>query len=155
VSHHHRHHSKQPSQRERVRPGPHLESRVRGSNSEIASYLSALADALRGGGVQIRAGDHAVGLLLDELVTLDLRAEAGDGHTSQISLVISWQAPPVAPPAPKLRITTLPPAGQLGHPRPVAPTEVETATPDAGSPSVAPSDGMDHSKRGQPRLQEC
>jgi amphi-Trp domain-containing protein len=137
VSHHHRHHSKQQPHRERVDTGPHLESQVRGSNSEIASYLGTLADALRGGGVQIRAGDHAVGLLLDDQVTLDLRVEAGDGQTSRISLVISWQAPPVAPPAPKLQIATLPPAEQPegGEQNvPVPPAEGETATPDAGSP---------------------
>jgi amphi-Trp domain-containing protein len=136
VSHHHRHHSRQQPHRERVGTGPHLESQVRGSNSEIASHLGTLADALRSGGVQIRAGDHAVGLLLDEQVTLDLRVEAGDGHTSRITLVISWQAPPVAPLAPKLGIAILPPAGQPegGELRvPESPVEGEATTPNAGS----------------------
>lgn len=159
VSHHHHHHSKRPPHRKPTGDGRRLESRVRGSASEIASYLSACADALRGGGVQIRAGDHAVGLLLDDRVTLDLRAEADDGHMNQITLVISWRPPLVATPAPQLQITALAPAGEPDHPTPTPSAEDEIATPDAETdadlPSVAPVGGAgDRSKRGQRRPQE-
>lgn len=89
--------------------GHEVASQVEGSAEQIAGYLTALADALRSGGVQIQAGNRLVGLRLGDSVTLDLRAQTGDGPESHLALALRWQVQPVAPPAPELHITSLPP----------------------------------------------
>ncbi|MFI5274334.1 MAG: amphi-Trp domain-containing protein [Ktedonobacterales bacterium] len=111
----HAHHSRHHDQAR----GPHIEATAHGSASTIAQYLDELAAALRGGGVSIRSGERAVGLRVDGDVTIELRAEAGNGRDNRVSLRLSWQtpraAPPPPPPAPKLEISALRP-GEPGVP---------------------------------------
>ncbi len=108
--HHHHHHQRRGHGHER-QLGPRLEAHASGSPQEIASYLDDLASAIRTGGIQLRSGERAVGLRLDGEVTLDLRAEAGNGGTTRLNLSLSWQAPqppPLpTPTAPTLRISPL------------------------------------------------
>lgn len=124
--HHHAHHAEHEHDRERAarhhgghgeHSGPHLEARVTGSPADVAGYLSALADALRTGGVTIRSGERAVGLRLNGDVRLGLQAAAGDGGTSHLALDLAWQAPQIAPPAPRLEILSTHDAQQQEHER--------------------------------------
>jgi len=110
-SHEHEHTHEHHSRRHEQARGPHIEAVTRGSSSTIAQYLDELAAALRAGGVSIRAGERAVGMRVEGDVMLELRAEAGAGHDSRVSLRLSWQAPHATPPpAPKLEISALRPA---------------------------------------------
>lgn len=113
MTHSHSHHRRAEHDRDRNgrrhgeqggHSSPHLEAQVAGSPEDVAGYLSALADALRTGGVTLRSGGRAVGLRLDGEVRLELRAAAGDGGTSHLALDLSWQAPQITPPAPRLEI---------------------------------------------------
>lgn len=111
---HHHHHAEHDRERDARRHGehgeqgghggPYLEAQVMGSAEEVAGYLSALADALRTSGITIRSGGRAVGLRLDGEVRLELRAAAGDGGASHLALDLSWQAPQITPPTPRLEI---------------------------------------------------
>lgn len=76
---------------ERGSNGPRVEAQVRGSTDEIAGYLTALADAMRSGGVQIRVGDRAVGMHLADELSLELRAEPSEKQANRISLRITWE----------------------------------------------------------------
>lgn len=102
--HHHRH------GHERL-TGPRLQAHITGSPHEIATYLEDLSNAIRAGGITMRFGERAVGLRLNGEITLDLRAAAGNGGTSDLNLSLSWHAPqpptPPVPPAPKLSISPL------------------------------------------------
>lgn len=125
-THHHAHHSRRHDQAR----GPHIEAMTHGSVATIAQYLDELATALRAGGVSIRSGERAVGMRVDGDVMFELRAEAGAGNDSRVSLRLSWQSQRAAPPpAPQLEISALRP----------------------GEPGAQPPNGMDeqHSGMGQ------
>lgn len=85
---------------------------MRGSTDEIAEYLTALAEAMRSGGVQIRTRDRAVGLHLADQLSLDLRAESSDGHMNRIAMMITWETELLRASATALHISSLQPSAQ-------------------------------------------
>lgn len=62
------------------------------TSGQAADYLEALAEALRAGGVTLRAGDRALGMRLGAGVSMKLRAGNRPGHGTRISLRLAWGA---------------------------------------------------------------
>lgn len=126
-SNHHHHHAEHRSERrsehtahrhtaEHGGIGPQVKAQVRGSTAEIAEYLTALAEAMRSGGVQIRAGDRAVGLHLADQLSFELRTESSDGQTNRIAVMITWETESPRASAATLHISSLQaPAYQAGR----------------------------------------
>lgn len=125
---HHRHqHSKDGSHS--------IAAHEHGNPTEIAEYLTKLADAIRSGGVQIRVGERAVGLRLADHLTLDLQALSHEGETQQIGVLLGWESPEkkTPPPAPQLTISPL------------------TLEGTASQTSAGNGEQSPHSSAGQPR----
>ena len=131
MAHQHDKHSAHRHHRPKAGGGPRIASQLQGSTTEIAHHLSALAEALRRGGVSIRAGDRAVGLRPGDQLTFDLLAEAGEDHSGRIVMLLAWQAPHAGLSTPPLHISSLPPEGQPERNQPDYTSEDEEHQPPA------------------------
>lgn len=118
MGHHHGH-------RERGEHGRTVRARTSQETAQAASYLEALAQALRAGGVTIRSGAGLVALRTGDRVDLEL--EAGEeGRHSVVRLALRWETP-----VPEERLDITP--GVSEPPSSAAATQPSASGQDAGS----------------------
>lgn len=118
-----------------------LRMRATLENSMVADHLSALAQALRAGGITLRSGGQAIMLRAAE--TVDLEVHAGvEGDQSVVRLALRWRTPA---PQEHLEIT---PGVQLA--RPEVPDSTAPAH-DAGL--ILPNDPVSPSRAGRAQME--